>query len=203
MDNRQYAPATARNREPILGVLRRVLTARARVLEIASGSGEHAVFFAREMPALDWQPSDPDATSRASIAAWIESEGVSNARAPLDIDVRQPTWDAKLERPFDAVLSINMIHIAPWEAALGLFAGAGRLVEEGGTLFLYGPFMRDGRHTAPSNEAFDAWLKQRDARFGVRDLGDVEKAASAQGFALCENVDMPANNLSPVFAKTR
>jgi cyclopropane fatty-acyl-phospholipid synthase-like methyltransferase len=203
MDNRQHAPAAARNREPILAVLRRVLPARAKVLEIASGSGEHAVFFAGELPGLDWTPSDPDAAARASIAAWIESESVANVRAPLEIDVMNPAWEAALERPLDALISINMIHIAPWEAALGLCAGAGRLLDAGGVLFLYGPFMRDGRHTAPSNEAFNAWLKQRDPRFGVRDLAAVEDAASTQRFALREIVEMPANNLSLVFAKTR
>jgi cyclopropane fatty-acyl-phospholipid synthase-like methyltransferase len=202
MDSRQFAPATARNREPILAVLRRILPARATVLEIASGTGEHAVFFAQEMPGLDWRPSDPDASARASIADWIESEGVGNVRAPLATDILDPAWDRGLGA-FDAAISINMIHITPWAAALGLFAGAGRLVRQGGVLFLYGPFMRDGRHTAPSNEAFDAWLKQRDPQFGVRDLAEVENAAAAQGFALRETVEMPANNLSLVFAKTR
>jgi cyclopropane fatty-acyl-phospholipid synthase-like methyltransferase len=198
-DPRQHAPAAARNREPILVVLKRVLPGRARVLEIASGSGEHAVFFARAMPGLDWQPSDPDAGARASIAAWIESEGLANVRAPLAIDVRAEKWGAG--GPFEAIVSINMVHIAPWESALGLTAGAGRLVRDGGVLFLYGPFMRDGRHTAPSNESFDVWLKERDPAFGVRDIADIESAARAHGFALNEIVDMPANNLSLVFVK--
>lgn len=201
MDQRQYAPATARNREPILAVLQRVLPARAKVLEIASGSGEHAVFFARAVPELDWQPSDPDASARTSIAAWIAHEGLANVRAPIEIDVRGASWNAE-GAPFDALLSINMIHIAPWEATLGLFAGAARVLRNEGVMFLYGPFMREGRHTAPSNEAFDEWLKQRDAAFGVRDLGEVQAVASAQGFVMREIVDMPANNLSLVFAKT-
>lgn len=203
MDARQYAPATARNRDPILAVLRRVLAPDAKVLEIASGSGEHAVFLAREMPALDWQPSDPDASARTSIAAWIAHEGLANVRDPVEIDVRATPWSVEGDAPFDAVVSINMIHIAPWDATLGLFAGAARVLREGGALFLYGPFMRGGKHTAPSNEAFDGWLKQRDASFGVRDLSDVEKAAHAQGFVLREIVEMPANNLSLVFDKSR
>lgn len=202
MDARQHAPATARNREPIAAVLKRVLPEDAKVLEIASGSGEHAVFFAKEMPGLDWRPSDPEAASRESIAAWIAHEAVTNVRAPLEVDVRKATWGAEQDAPFDALVSINMIHIAPWQAALGLFAGAARLLRGNGLLFLYGPFMREGRHTAPSNQAFDDWLKQRDASFGVRDLGEVEAAAHAEGFALCEVVEMPANNLSVVFVKS-
>jgi cyclopropane fatty-acyl-phospholipid synthase-like methyltransferase len=195
--NRLESPSTARNREPILDVLRRVLPERGRVLEIASGTGEHAVFVAKAMPGLIWQPSDPDPVSRASIAAWIAHEGLSNVLPPLDIDVRDEDWG--VTGPFDALVAINMIHIAPWQAALGLMRGAGQLLREGGVLFLYGPYKREGRHTAPSNEAFDAWLKERDPAFGVRDLEDVQSAASANGLRLDEIVEMPANNLSLVF----
>jgi cyclopropane fatty-acyl-phospholipid synthase-like methyltransferase len=202
MDLRQYAPAAARNREPILAVLRRALPADAKVLEIASGSGEHAIYFARAMPGLDWRPSDPEASARDSIAAWIDHDGAANVGAPLALDVREVNWNVEADRPFDAVVSINMIHIAPWETALGLIAGAARVLRTDGVLFLYGPFIREGRHTAPSNEAFDMWLKNRDPSFGVRDLADVEAAATAQGIALREIVEMPANNLSLVFAKT-
>jgi cyclopropane fatty-acyl-phospholipid synthase-like methyltransferase len=198
--NRLESPSTARNREPILAVLRRVLAERARVLEIASGTGEHAVFVAKAMPGLTWQPSDPDPVSRASIAAWIAQEGLTNVLPPLDIDVRAEDWGGT--GPFDAVVAINMIHIAPWDAALDLLRGAGRLLREGGILFLYGPYKREGRHTAPSNEAFDAWLKERDPAFGVRDLEEVQSAALANGLRLNDIVEMPANNLSLVFVKT-
>jgi cyclopropane fatty-acyl-phospholipid synthase-like methyltransferase len=199
MDARQYAPSTACNREPILAVLRRVLPARARVLEIASGAGEHAVYFARAIPETTWQPSDPDPDARASIAAWIAAERLANVLAPIPIDVRADDWG--VAAPCDAIVAINMIHISPWEATLGLMAGAARLLRDGGVLYTYGPYRRDGRHTAPSNESFDAWLKQRDVAFGVRDVAEVAAAAKTQGLSLREIVDMPANNFSLVFTR--
>ncbi len=198
MDARQFSPSTARNRDAILGVLQRVLPPRARVLELASGTGEHAVHFARAMPELSWQPSDPDPAARASIAAWIAAEGVGNVLAPLAIDAREQGWGAG---EFDAIVAINVIHISPWEATLGLMAGAGRLLAAGAVLYTYGPYKRGGRHTAPSNESFDAWLKERDPHYGVRDLEAVETAAAAQGLALRETIEMPANNLSLVFER--
>lgn len=201
MTERRTSPATARNREPILAVLQRVLPPRARVLEIASGAGEHAVFFARAMPGVSWQPSDPDAGARESIAAWIAGEELANIAPPRAIDVRAPSWGVEGEAPFDAIVAINMIHISPWEATLGLIVGAARALRTGGVLFTYGSYMRDGRHTAPSNEAFDASLKSRDPSWGVRDVADVERAASTQGLRLSEIVEMPANNLSLVFAR--
>ncbi|HEX4861592.1 MAG TPA: DUF938 domain-containing protein, partial [Rhizomicrobium sp.] len=167
-DARRFSPSTARNREPILAVLKRALGEHTRVLEIASGAGEHAVFFARAMPHVHWQPSDPDAASRESIAAWTAHEGLANVAPPLAVDV---CGDWKADGPFDAVVAINMIHIAPWAATAGLFAGAARVLRPGGVVFLYGPYKREGRHTAPSNEAFEAWLKAQDPAFGVRDLG--------------------------------
>jgi cyclopropane fatty-acyl-phospholipid synthase-like methyltransferase len=194
---RAFSPSTARNREPILAVLRRLLGEHARVLEIASGTGEHAVFAARAMPSVSWQPSDPDAASRASIAAWTLHEGLTNVAPPLALDARWADWG--IRGPFDALVAINMIHIAPWEATQGLFAGAARVLAPGGIVFLYGPYKRCGRHTAPSNEAFEQWLKARDPAFGVRDLADVEREASLHGFSLREIVPMPANNLSLVF----
>jgi len=200
MDARRFSPSTSRNREPILAVLRGVLPKDARVLEIASGSGEHAVFVARALPGVAWQPSDPDAESRASIAAWTAHEGLVNVAPPLAIDVREKDWH--VEAPFDAIVAINMIHYAPWESTPALFEGAARLLGAGGSVFLYGPYKRDGRHTAPSNEAFEVWLKQRDPRFGVRDLDAVEREAARSGFALGQVVEMPANNLSVVFAKS-
>lgn len=201
MDARQSSPSTARNREPILAVLQRVLPSEARVLELASGAGEHAVFFARAMPGLLWQPSDPSADARASIAAWSADEGLANVLPPVAIDVRDKVCGVESSAPFDALVAINMIHISPWEATLGLVAGAGRLLRPGGVLFTYGPYKRDGRHTAPSNEAFDASLRSRDSAWGIRDVADVEAAANGQGLRLAEIVEMPANNLSLVFVR--
>lgn len=197
MDARQYSPSTARNREAILAVLQRVLPKEGRILELAAGTGEHAVFFAAAMPGLHWQPSDPDEGARASIAAWTAAEAASNVAAPLDIDVCADEWGAG--EGYDAVLAINMIHISPWEATLGLMAGAARVLKPGGALFTYGAYKRDGAHTAPSNDEFEQWLQSRDPRFGVRDIADVEAAANAHGLALCEILDMPANNFSLVF----
>ena len=201
MPERLTSPSTARNRAPILTVLQRVLPANACVLELASGAGEHAVFFAAAMPSVTWRPSDPDAAARESISAWIEESGVKNVLAPIAIDVCADDWS--ITAPFDALVAINMIHISPWEATLGLMRGAGRLLREGGILFTYGPYMRDGRHTAPSNEAFDTSLKARDPSWGVRDVADVESAARANDLVMCEIVEMPANNLSLVFEKRR
>ncbi len=201
MDRRQSSPSTARNRAPILAVLQRVLPANAKVLEIASGAGEHAVHVARAMPGVIWQPSDPDPRARASIAAWIEAEGLSNVLPPLDIDVRGKAWSVEADTPFDAVVAINMIPISPWQATLGLIAGASRLLRAGGVLYTSGPYMRNGRHTAPSNAAFDASLKARDPSWGVRDIGEIEREAALQDLTLREIVDMPANNLSLVFVR--
>ena len=197
-DTRRFSPSTARNRGPILDVLRDVLPVNARVLEIASGTGEHAVFMAQALPATTWQPSDPDAESRASIEAWIAQEGFANVAAPLAIDVRARDWS--VTGPFDAVIAINMIHYSPWESTQALFEGAARLLGPGGVVFLYGPYKRDGRHTAPSNAEFETWLKARDPAFGVRDLGEVEGVATRFGFSLRKVLEMPANNLSLVFA---
>jgi cyclopropane fatty-acyl-phospholipid synthase-like methyltransferase len=201
MNARLEAPSTARNRDPILAVLRRVLPAEARVLELASGAGEHAVHIARALPGLTWQPSDPDAEARASIAAWIKSEALPNVLAPRAIDVRANRWGAESEAPYDALVAINMIHISPWAATLGLLAGASRLLRHGGVLYTYGPYMRDGRHSAASNESFDASLRARNPEWGLRDIADVERAAALQGLTLREIVDMPANNLSLVFSR--
>jgi len=203
MQQRLRSPATARNREPILTVLQRTLPPKARVLELASGAGEHAVFFATAMPEITWQPSDPGADERASIAAWIEAEALHNVRAPVEIDVRADEWGVEGQAQFDALVAINMIHISPWEATLGLMRGAGRLLSGAGVLFTYGPYMREGAHTAPSNEVFDASLKARDSCWGVRDVADVDAAARENGLQLREIVEMPANNLSLVFEKRR
>jgi cyclopropane fatty-acyl-phospholipid synthase-like methyltransferase len=203
-DARRSAAAATRNREPILAVLRGRLAPDARVLEIGSGTGEHAVHFCAALPALDWQPSDPDAANRASIAAWIAHAGLRNVHAPIDLDVRLPTWHgAEARAPYDSVVSINMIHIAPWACALALLDGAARVLRDGGLLFLYGPFMRGGAHTAPSNAAFDARLRADDPEWGVRDLDDVIREAALRGLALTAIVEMPANNLSVFFEARR
>jgi SAM-dependent methyltransferase len=198
---RQFSPSAARNRGPIREVLNRVLPKKGLVLEIGSGTGEHAVCFAKALPRLVWLPSDPDVDSRASIEAWIATEQLANVRAPVDIDVRHETWDVEDDAPFDAMISLNMIHIAPWTAAVGLLAGAGRLLSPDGVLFLYGPFMRGGVHTAASNAAFDADLKRRDKRWGVRDVDELVSEAAPYGIELREVVKMPANNLSLIFVK--
>lgn len=201
MNNRLSSAATARNREPILAVLQRVLPADARVLELASGAGEHAIYMAAAMPGVIWRPSDVDAAARASIAAWIAAGEHANVLAPLAIDVAAPDWGVAQHGAYDALVCINMIHISPWQATLGLMAGAGRLLREGGVLFTYGPYKRENCNTSASNEAFDASLKARNSRWGVRDLADVAHAAQAQGLVLREIVPMPAHNLSLVFTK--
>jgi len=198
MDLRQTAPSVERNRAPILTVLQRELRAGANVLELASGSGEHAIFFARAMPGVTWQSSDPDANARASIEAWRTSEARPNVLAPVDIDLTAADWRTPRES-YDALIAINVIHISPWEATLGLMAGAGRLLAPAGKLITYGAYKRGGEHTAPSNESFDQWLKARDPRFGVRDLEAVEAAASEQGLTLRETIAMPANNFMLIF----
>lgn len=192
------APAAARNRDPILAVLRRVLPQRGTVLEIASGTGEHAVHFASGLPHLAWQPTDCSADALRSIAAHRALVRLPNLLPPLELDAASPQWP--LERA-DAMVSINMIHIAPWAAAEGLISGAQRVLATGGVLFMYGPFAEGGRHTAAGNAAFDADLKARNPEWGVRDLDQVAALAGAHGLDLIERVEMPANNLSLVFRR--
>lgn len=200
---RRHAPATARNRDPILAVLRDVLPASGTVLEIAAGTGEHAVHFAKGLPGLVWQPSDPDGAARASISAWADEAGadeagLSNLLAPLALDAAAADWP--LERA-DALVCINMIHISPWEATLGLMAGAARLLASGAPLVLYGPYRREGHTIEPGNAAFDEDLKRRNPAWGLRLLEAVAEVADAQGFGLDRVVEMPANNLTVVFRK--
>jgi SAM-dependent methyltransferase len=193
------SPATLRNRDPILEVLRPRLPAVGLVLEIAAGTGEHAIWFSRALPGLTWQPTDPDPDALASIAAWRADEGPPNLLEPLSLSAAEPdSWP--VDRA-DAVVCINMIHISPWAATEGLMTGAGRILPVGGLLYLYGPYREAGRDTAPSNEAFDASLKARNPAWGLRLLQDVEAEAARHGLALAERVEMPANNLSVVFAK--
>lgn len=195
-DSRLYAPATLRNREPILEALRPRLPPRGLVLEVASGTGEHAAYLAAALPHLAFQPTDPDPAHRASIAAWTSD--LPNVHPPLALDASAPDWPV---RRAEAVLCINLVHIAPWAATEGLVAGSARVLPPGGPLVLYGPFKRDGRHTAPSNAAFDADLRARDPAWGVRDLGDVARLAGAAGFGAAEVVPLPANNLLVAFRR--
>ena len=202
-DARQYAPATQRNREPILEVLLRSLPLRGNILEIASGTGEHAIFFAPRFPFCQWIPSDPNPLALASINAWREQNLADNLHAPLTIDVRDNFWENEVRKlAIAAIVNINMIHISSWSACLGLMAGAGRLLPSGGILYLYGPFKRFGEHTAPSNLAFDESLRAQNPEWGVRNLEDVVEAARVQGLSLREIVPMPANNLSVIFQAT-
>lgn len=198
-DARQFSPSTARNRDPILDVLRQALPPSGLVLEIASGTGEHAVHFAAHLPKLEWQPSDADAEARRSIAAWRAAAALPNLRPPLVLDVTVEPWPVARA---DAIVCINMIHIAPWSAAEALARGAARTLPRGGVLFLYGPYRREGRHTAPSNEAFDRDLKQRNSKWGVRDLEDVLKLAARNGLSMHRILEMPANNLSIVLTSS-
>lgn len=191
---RKHAPATLRNRDAIVAVLRDILPARGTVLEVASGSGEHVAAFARAFPALDWQPSDPEPDALRSIAAW--SEGLGNVAPPLALDAVATEWPIAHA---DAVLCINMVHISRWAATEGLMAGAARLLAAGAPLYLYGPYTRAGIATAPSNEAFDASLKARDPRWGLRDVDEVIALAAANGLRFERLIEMPANNLSLIF----
>jgi hypothetical protein len=195
-DARREAPAVARNRDAILDVLRGILPARGVLLEVASGSGEHALHFAPAFPGLTFQPSDPDPDARASIDAWCA--GVPNIRPALALDAAAPDWPVARA---EAVLCINMIHISPWASCEGLLRGAARALPPGAPLILYGPFKRGGAHTAPSNEAFDADLRARDPDWGVRDLEEVAAAAAATGFGPPEITAMPANNLTVAFRR--
>jgi SAM-dependent methyltransferase len=197
-DPRRSAPHVARNAGPIADVLRTVLPERGLVLEIASGTGEHSLHFAREFPQLRFQPSDPDPAALASIEAWRARTGPANLLPPIALDVRAPDWPLAAA---DAILCINMVHISPWAATLGLLRGAGRLLAAGAPLYLYGPYRRSGVATAPSNEAFDASLRTRDPDWGLRKLEDVVAAAELQGLRLDSVVEMPANNLSVVLRK--
>jgi SAM-dependent methyltransferase len=198
-DQRRYAPSTARNREPILAVLQRHLPSQGLVLEIASGSGEHVTFFARSCgPGLVFQPTDPDPSARASIDAWTKTLGLANVRPAIELDASSGNWPVTAA---DAVININMIHISPWTATEGLVRGAARILPAGSVMYLYGPYRLGGRHAAPSNEAFDADLRSRNAEWGVRDVEAVAALAMSSGFDTPIIEQMPANNLSLVFRR--
>jgi hypothetical protein len=194
---KRHAPATLRNRDAILAVLREALPSSGLVLEVASGSGEHAVHFAAGLPALDWQPSDPDPAALASIEAWRAEVDLPNLRAPMLLDAAA---DWPIERA-DAILCINMTHISPWHATVGLFTQGARILPKDAPLILYGPYFQADVAPAPSNVAFDASLRARDPRWGIRVLEDVATLATAEGFALDRVQAMPANNLSLLFRR--
>ena len=198
-DHRRSAPHVARNADPIAEVLRTILPPRGLVLEVASGTGEHVLQFARSFPKLLWQPSDPDPAALRSIEAWRAESGLFNLLPPVSLDARAADWPVA---EADAILCINMVHISPWSATAGLLRGAGRLLGTGAPLCLYGPYRRADVETAPSNEAFDESLKARDPDWGLRDLEAVAAEAATHGLELDRIVEMPANNISAIFRKT-
>ena len=201
MDARQHAPATQRNREPILKILSEIIQPNSNILEIASGTGEHAIFLASKLESCRWIPSDVNSQALESIVAWKNTCSLDNLELPLLIDVAQPGWQQQLVgRKINAIVNINMIHISPWQACLGLLEGAGQILPNGGILYLYGPYKRDGEHTASSNASFDRSLRERNPLWGVRDLEAVV-AAAEQNLTLQQVIAMPANNLSVVFSR--
>lgn len=197
-DDRRFAPATQRNREPILAELKKVLPAQGLVLEIASGTGEHATYLAPNFPMLSWQPTDADAGCILSIAAWSRHLQTSNVLPPLSLDVEQQPWPVLRA---DAVVNINMLHIAPQSATAALMRGAAQVLAPGCPLVLYGPFRIDGQHTAPSNQAFDEGLRAMNPDWGVRDLSEVTRIAAHFGLKLESLVPMPANNFVVIFRR--
>jgi hypothetical protein len=208
-DGRLDAPAFHRNCEPIWSVLGAFLCGRAGdVLEVASGTGQHAVAFAARAPGIVWWPSDHNDVHLASIAAWQRYAGLANLRAPMRINLADPGWEMRpAEQPAPgelvAILCANVLHIAPWSIAVGLLTGAARHLQADGRLFVYGPFMRDGAHTSPSNAAFDASLRAENAEWGVRDIADIRVLAERNGLMLAEIAEMPSNNLMLIFERKR
>ena len=195
---KRHAPAAGRNREPIAAVLTEELPSSGLVVEVASGTGEHAVHFARTFPRLQWQPSDPDPAALESVAAWREAVRLPNLLPPIRLDASDPAWPVASA---DAVLCINMIHISPVAATVGLVTGAARLLAPGSPLVLYGPFFEEGVETAPSNLAFDASLQARDPEWGLRSVEWLDRVASEQGFRRSRRVAMPANNVTLVYRR--
>ncbi len=208
LDRRRYAPATERNREPILAVLQQVLPPTGTILEISSGTGEHGIFMAPQLAPRYWLPSDPNPDARDSISAWQRFAPCDNIYPPIDLDASSSEWSIEsgsvtirdlTQQPITAIVNINMIHIAPKSAYLGLFAGANRILPIGGILYLYGPFKQGGVYTAPSNAAFDESLRSQNPEWGVRDLEEITAVAQSHNLALQKVYPMPANNLSVVF----
>lgn len=194
----KHAPATLRNRDAIVALLRELLPAQGTILEVASGTGEHAVYFGEQFPDLLWQPSDPDPEACRSIAAWTKRADAANLLPPQQLDALAAKWD--IAKPA-AILCINMIHIAPWEASIGLFRKAALLLEPGELFYLYGPYFRGDAPTAQGNLDFDRSLKSRDLRWGIREVADMDALAADNQFARTELVEMPANNLSLVYRR--
>jgi SAM-dependent methyltransferase len=194
----QCSPSAERNKGPILAVLAEALPASGLVLEIASGTGQHVAHFAAALPGLAWQPTELDPALRDLIDARVREAGLANVRPAIELDARTAPWPVEAA---DAIVCINMVHISPWSATLGLMSEAARVLGEGGLLFLYGPYRRDGRHTSPGNLQFDADLRARNPEWGIRDTREVLEAAAAAGFALERLVEMPANNLSLVLRR--
>ncbi len=195
---KSFAPAAERNQQPILDVLRRVLPPAGLVLEVASGTGQHAIFFTEHLPALRWQPTDASSEALQSIGAWVDETSRENLLPPLELDVLSPEWPVTKA---DALVCINMIHISPWETTEALFRGASELLAGGSALITYGPYLLHGEHTAPSNAAFDESLRSRNARWGVRDIDELSELAGRTDFTLEERVGMPANNMILVWTR--
>lgn len=193
-----FAPAAERNQQPILDVLRRTLPLEGLVLEIASGTGQHACFFSKRLTKIRWQPSDASPEALDSIAARVREAGRDNLLPPLELDVRATPWPLA---DADAIVCINMIHIAPWEATVALFEGASRILEEAQSLITYGPYRLHGTHTSQSNAAFDQSLRARNAEWGVRDIDDLQALGEETGFALGERVAMPVNNMTLIWTR--
>ncbi len=203
-DQRRFAPATQRNRDPILACLQRYLPAEGTVLEVASGTGEHAAYFAPHLSPRVWQPTEVDPLLIESIQAWAHYSPAANLKPPLRLNVEASPWPLETsppDPPITALVNINMIHIAPWSACLALMAGAGRILPEGGVLYLYGPFQQHGGHTAPSNAEFDQHLRLQDPEWGVRHLEEVAGAAAREKLQLLAVEPMPANNLSVIWQR--
>jgi len=198
-DGKWFIASAERNKGPILDVLARVLPRRGAVLEIASGTGQHVVHFAKALSKLTWQPSDPDAELRESIALRVRTEQLANINPPIDLDVTRLPWP--LRTAVDAVVCINLIHVAPWSATLALFEGAKALLPTQQVLLLYGPYRRFGSHTSESNALFDSDLRAHNSEWGLRDLEEVSEVADRAGFALAEIIEMPANNFTLVFKR--
>ncbi len=198
---RHDAPSARRNADAILAVLAEVLPEAGTVLEIGSGTGQHVVAFAAAHPGMTWQPSDPDPLARAGIAAWVAEAGVDNVRPPAAIDAAAAGWHAAIDGPVDGIVCINVLHISPWSTCEGLIDGAARLLRPDAPLYLYGPYMRGGEHTAPSNAEFDRSLRFRNPAWGVRDLDEVAARAAGRGIDLDRVVEMPANNLSVILRR--
>lgn len=199
MDDRRHADATLDNRDELLAVLARVLPPTGLVLEVAAGTGQHAAFFGPRLPGRTWQPTDADATALSSIAAWTKHEGATSVLPPLVLDATSDRWPVARA---DAVVCVNMIHIAPWEACLGLLRGAARVLAPGGPLVLYGPYRVDGA-IAESNVSFDHWLRARDPRWGVREVANVEREALRHGLVAAERIPMQWDNLAVVLRAGR